>query len=269
MNKVIKLFKALSIIISKPSVLNLILEKSDNFKKRVIKNYNLPQGLPQIDLKDIFPDFHETVFPYAFLDGSSSPVDLAVLKSLAKKFKVDDYLEIGTWRGESVANMASVVQNCFTLNLPDEQILKMSKSEKYVASHRVFSQNLPNVTHIASHSHTFDFESINKKFDMVFIDGDHHYEAVKKDTKIAFDIIKNNSSLIVWHDYASSPESVRWDVMNGILDGCPADKRNNLFHITNTLCAVYLSDNIYKTSWLKPYELPNKQFKVSIEMNKY
>jgi len=264
MNKIAKLFKALAQIVRKPSLLNLIIESEEVYRTQVIKQYGLSAGLPQIDITSLFPAFHESVSPYAFLDGGSLPTDLALLKSLVKKYNVKDYLEIGTWRGESVANVAEVAENCYTLNLPDDVLASMGKTHDYIASHRYFSKNLSKVKHLFGHSHNFDFESLNTKFDMVFIDGDHHYEAVKKDTQKAFQIIKSEKSVIVWHDYARTPETIRWDILGGILDGCPPEKRQNLFHISNTLCAVYLHDGS-SSGFLEPNKLPNKHFKIEIE----
>ena len=66
---------------------------------------------------------------------------------------------------------------------------------------------------------TFDFADYYGKYDMVFIDGDHHYDSVKKDTETAFKLLKDNRSIIVWHDYGLDPETIRWDVLAAILDG--------------------------------------------------
>ena len=267
MGKLSKLIKGLLILLKKPYLLNNVIYSEEVFKEKVKNTYKLRQGLTQLDLKTLFPEFKVEVDPFAFLDGGSLPTDLALLKALAVKYNVKDYLEIGTWRGESVANVAAVVENCYTVNLPDEEMLKMNLPAEYVQSHRFFSEGLKNVKHIQAHSHSFDFGSLNTKFDMIFIDGDHHYESVKKDTQTAFNLLKSNASIIVWHDYAVSPETIRWDVMMGILDGCPMEKRKNIYHISNTLCAVYLKEN-FVASFLKPNALPDKKFKVTIEMEK-
>lgn len=265
MSKIHKFLKAIRLIATKPYLLNLILENKDSYREQAIKNYHLPNGLMQVNISDLFPGFNETVEPYAFLEGSSLPMDIALLKGLAKKYMVKNYLEIGTWRGESVANVASFVESCYTVNLPDEELRRLGLSSEYIESHRYFSGNLPNVNHIQSHSHSFDFNSLGKEFDMVFIDGDHHYGSVKKDTATAFDIIKDENSIIVWHDYGSSPESVRWEVMMGILDGCPLDKRDKIYHISNTLCAVYLNEK-FRVQEVVRYARPDKFFRIKLEV---
>jgi len=265
MSKLSKLFRGMMLLIRKPYLINNILNEQEVYNKKVIKKFNLPDGLPQINIKYLLPDAAIEVYPFAFLEGGSLPTDLALLKALAIKYDVQNYLEIGTWRGESAANVSSVVGNCYTINLPDKDMLKMGLKKEYVQSHRFFSETLKNVKHIEAHSHYFDFKTLEKKFDMVFIDGDHHYEAVKQDTQTAFEIIKDENSIIVWHDYASTPEAIRWDVFKGILDGCPPDKRKHLYHVSNTLCAVYLK-NTFPTQNMNAYALPDKSFKISLEI---
>ncbi|MBW6479316.1 MAG: class I SAM-dependent methyltransferase [Bacteroidales bacterium] len=263
MQKIKKLFQALALILPRPWLLNEIIHHSSVYRKRAIKEYMLENGLPSVDIVKLFNGFKETVYPYAFLEGGSLPTDIALLKALAKKYKVENYLEIGTWRGESVANVASVVKNCYTVNLPDDTIMDLTDDAKYVQSHRFFSEKLPNVKHIAANSHEFDFTSLNTVFDMVFIDGDHHYDSVKKDTETAFSIIDPEKSIIVWHDCMSSPEFVRWEVLMGIMDGCPAEKRKYIYHVSNTLCAVYFGKKM-ESEVLIPYLLPDKKFTIEI-----
>jgi predicted O-methyltransferase YrrM len=267
MNKVQKFFRAISLLLRKPWLLNLVIGHQDYYRSKVMKKYGLEHGLPQLRMDELFPKLHMTVEPFAFLDGSSWPIDLALLKALAVRNDVQDYLEIGTWRGESVANVSAVVKNCYTLNLPDEQVALSGNGPFYVASHRFFSKDLHNVTHLYGDSANFDFESLNRKFDMIFIDGDHHYEAVKRDTARLFAFLKSDDSIIIWHDYAASPESIRWDVLLGILEGCPPDKRQHLYHVSNTLCAVYMK-NAPKSCRAIPYELPKRKFSIDIRLEK-
>ncbi len=264
MSKFKKTIKAISAIISKPYLLNNVLDLQIEHQKQVVRKHEVFDGLPQVDILELFPDFNETVQPYAFLDGGSSPLDLAFLKALAKKFDVKNYLEIGTWRGESVANVASVVKNCYTLNLSEEAVYKILPNSNYVASHGIFSKDLKNITPLIGDSKTYDFKGIGVEMDMVFIDGDHHYEMVKSDTESIFEIINSNKSIVVWHDYMINCENIRWEVLHGILDGCPANLKKHLYHVSNTNCAVYIPQQL-PTKKHVLYELPNKQFEINIK----
>lgn len=264
MSKVSKLFKALSLIIKQPSLLNKVLDDADINKNEVIKKYHLEKGLKTVDITELLPNFDVTIEPYAALDGGSTPIDLALLKGLAAAKTNCDYFEIGTWRGESVSNVASVAKNCVTLNLPDELLLQMGLDKKYVDMHRFYSKNLKNVTHLQGNSLTYDYKSLNQKFDLIFIDGDHHYESVKNDTQNAFPLLKDENSIIVWHDYGNNPGDIRWDVLRGILDGTPSDKIKDLYRVSNTLCAIYYK-GVKNAEYITDNSTPKKHFSITVK----
>jgi hypothetical protein len=87
------------------------------------------------------------------------------------------------------------------------------------------------------------------------------------DTRNVFTLLKDTRSVIVWHDYGSSFESVRWDVLAGILEGTPAAERKNLYRISNTFCAIYIQDKLPSRFSSFP-ETPNKTFSVNIKAEK-
>jgi hypothetical protein len=261
--KLKKFIKAILLIVKHPSLLNNIVNNVDVHKEAVIKKYNLPSGLRTVQLQQMFPAFNITVNPYASLDGGSTVLDIALLIACAKSKNDCQYLEIGTWRGESVANVATVADHCFTLNLSDATMEEMGLHNNYIASHRVFSKQLQNVTHLFGNSKSFDFEKLKQKFDLIFIDGDHHYEQVKEDTEKMFKLLRNDDAIIVWHDYGNNPADVRWDVLHGILDGTPHAMQSNLYHVSNTLCAIYYSKPI-EASYPAPFELPKHHFIIDV-----
>jgi predicted O-methyltransferase YrrM len=264
--KIQKATKGIIHLIKNPYLLNHVLDEEVYWRNRVVKGHGYDQGLPVLDIARLFPDFEERVSPYAFLDGSCTPLDLALLRGLAKLNKVENYLEIGTWRGESVANIAPLVQYAVSINLSDEEMRAMGRGEDYISLHRFFSKALPNVKHVQANSLNFDFGALGKHFDMVFIDGDHHYEMVRSDTEKVLKIIDKEKGIIVWHDYACNPEQVRWSVLAGILDGLPGAMRKHVYHVSNTLCAVYLPqipDHVVPEA-LKANETPEKYFSVHI-----
>jgi predicted O-methyltransferase YrrM len=239
-SKSLKALKALGLILQNPWLLNKVMDEELFWQKKAGKKFGMQDGLPVISPEEIFGDFTETVGPFAFLDGGSLPTDLALLKKLARKIPNCNYFEIGTWRGESVANVAAVAEQCFTLNLSNDEMKAIGLNQRYIDLHRFFSKDLSNVSHLEGNTLTFDFQSLNKKFDLVFIDGDHRFEFVMHDTQKVFANLIHEKSIVVWHDYARNPETVRYEVLNGILEGCPKDFHPHLFHVANTLCAVYI-----------------------------
>lgn len=266
MSKTNKLFRVLKAIINKPSLLNLIIE-DDNFYSKKAVNLGLGKGFPVVDLNVMFPDFQESLNHISFLDGGSLITDLALLKKLTSQYNKAQYFEIGTWRGESVVNVSEVAEKCYTLNLSSQQLTKKGLPQKYIKQQDIFSKDIPNITHLKGNSLTYDFKKYYNKFDVVFVDGDHHYDSVKKDTETAFKLIKNENSTIIWHDYGYSPEIIRDEVMCAIFDGAPKRYRPNLFHVSNTICAIFTTKE-YSTYVLDSNILPNKYFKIDINIEK-
>ena len=108
-----------------------------------------------------------------------------------------------------------------------------------IESHRLFSKNLKNVTHLRGDSRSFDFGQLKKKFDLLFIDGDHHYDIVKSDTQNIFKHLVHAKSIVVWHDYGFHPDQVRYEVMAAILDGIGPERTGRVYHVAHTKSAIF------------------------------
>jgi predicted O-methyltransferase YrrM len=263
MNKFSKLIKGSSLLLRKPYLINLLLEDQEVNREKVIEKYGFENGLPKIDITSLTEKKSLTVDPYTFLEGGSLPTDYLLLKLLAEKFQECSYFEIGTWRGESAANVASVAKEVLTMNLSAEQMREKNWEEQYIRLHGFFSKGIKNIEHLAGDSLVFDFSSLKKKFDLIFIDGDHHYSSVKKDTESCFALRKNEKSIVVWHDYGASTETVRWEVLLGILDGLPKEAHKHLYTVSNSLCAIYYPYEIQTIQPAYP-QTPAKNFKINI-----
>ena len=89
---------------------------------------------------------------------------------------------------------------------------------------------------------------MNKKFDLIFIDGDHSTEAVKRDTEKMLYYLKNDQSIIVWHDAKVDTEYPRYEVLMGIFQALPLEMQQHVYLVENSLCAVYLPMNVSSES---------------------
>lgn len=264
MSKLNKLFTAITKIIANPSLLNLVLADNQDLKNNFLKKYPDLESLPQISFNDLKTDYKESVDLF-FLDGGSMPTDLALLKTLSARRNMNSYFEIGTWRGESVWNVSRKIKDCTTFNLSKNELLELDLNEKYADLHGFLSRKNPNILHLEGNTKSFDFAELDRKYDLIFIDGDHSYEMVNNDTAKVFEHLIHDRSIVVWHDYAFNPEKIRYEVFEGILDGVPSDLHSNLYHVANTMCAIYSKEKFITHEFESPKE-PEVIFEVNLEM---
>ncbi len=267
MSKIKKALKALLMIVKKPVLLNRILSEPDIWYEHVQRKYNLPNGLPQITLDQIFDFDQMEIKPITFLDGGSLPTDLILLKGIAGLFQDCKYFEIGTWRGESVANIASIAKECYTLDLTSEEMNRMGFRKEGIEQRGFFSIDLENVTHLYGDSRYYDFASLRKQFDLIFIDGDHHYNFVRHDTEQVFRHLIHDGSVVVWHDYAYHPEEIRFEVLAAILDGIDPKIHSRIYHVKHTKCAVFINKD-FKTSEFKSPVWPEEYYELLMKRKK-
>lgn len=83
-----------------------------------------------------------------------------------------------------------------------------------------------------------------------------------------FSLRKNSQSIIVWHDYGFHTENTRYTTLKGILDGIPEEKHKNLYHVSNTMCAVYIENLELPTQFTKFPSFPDKKFSIRIKGEK-
>ena len=263
MSKIGKLTQAIKILKKKPHLINQIIDHDSVYYDLVNTKYGLNNGLPVIEYPDIVKE--SKLSEYLFLDGGSLITDLLLLQSLAKEIDNCNYFEIGTWRGESCSAVALHTDKCFTFNLSNDQIAQLGNDQAYLNQIELLSKNNPAIKHVKGDSLKFDFKQLDIEPNLVFIDGDHHYEAVKSDSAKIFDWINPEKATIVWHDYGNSPEKPRWSVLAGILDGIPPSEHQYLYQVGNTKCAIY-SRKDYPSKIQNWPQSPGMTFEIDLKM---
>jgi predicted O-methyltransferase YrrM len=262
MGKLKKLITAFGLLAKRPYLINRVIDDDRVWQRRLEKKFGIT-AFPEIAFAN-FCKAGMKVYPFAFLEGGSLPTDLALLRSLAAGVEDCRYFEIGTWRGESVANVAEVARKCTTLNLSPGQMLGLGLDPDYVSQHAMYSGGLSNVTHIETDSADFDFAGLDEKFDLIFIDGDHHYGSIRQDTEKVFAHLVHGHSIIVWHDYAWQPGNVRHETMAAILDAIPHEFHHKLYAVRNTLCAIFHPGE-FKTSPSSGMALKEEAFELILK----
>lgn len=247
-NRILTGLRALRSIVRQPTLLNHVLAADESaWQRRALAHTARwpalsPTGLPVTPLAGLLPAAGDTVEPFAFGGGGSLPTDLLLLRALVRRAgPAARYFEIGTWRGESAAAVAPVAASVSTLNLHPDQLRALGLSETYIAQHGHFSHHLPSVQHLLGDSAHYDYTGLGP-FDVVFIDGDHRYAAVRTDTARVFAHLVGPRTAVVWHDAARQPGQPRWEVLAGLLDGLPAGAPGHLYAVSHALCALYVPE---------------------------
>lgn len=262
--KISKTVEGIAEIIKNPWLLNVIINQNENWQKKTPKQYQ--KGFGQISLNQLFSDFDGNLDTVAFLDGGSMITDLLLLKNACLQFESCKYFEIGTWRGESIINLVNVAEDLNTLDLNVKDYKTYNFSEEYAYAHGFFIRDTPNIKQHLGDSTKFDFSGLNEKFDVIFIDGNHHFDFVVSDTKNVFEHLVHDNSIVIWHDYAFSPEKIRFEIVNAILKGTPDQCHEYLYHVENTMCAIYIPKQ-FSVDFLQQYNDPKQTFSVEVKIN--
>lgn len=132
--------------------------------------------------------------------------DLMALAAICKTLSPRRVMEIGTFTGETTWTMAHnlpLSSEILTLDLPPDEI--PANFQRYVAGEAF--QGTPEakqINQLYGWSERFDFTPYYGTIDLIFIDGDHTYDAVRNDTAQALKLVKPGG-IVIWDDYRYLP----------------------------------------------------------------
>jgi predicted O-methyltransferase YrrM len=119
-----------------------------------------------------------------YADASISDLEFNKLCSLVKDIKTPIIFEIGTHKGKTAIRFSEAI--------PDATIYTLDIEKKH-------NKKADNIEWLYGDSRYFDFTPYYGQIDLMFIDGDHNYDAVLSDSMNALKCIKP-TGFIAWHD---------------------------------------------------------------------
>ena len=231
-------------------------------RRRLVRQYG-SNPLPLVRSDTLLGPGPYELSHYTFTPWSPTPLEYALIQGLARRFRPCHFLEIGSLRGELLANLDRVVESSTGITLSKEDLARMGFDKPVVDTNMMFAGDVKNLRLIYADSKSFDFSKLPRTFNLAFIDGNHLYEFVKSDTENVVSVCAPES-VMVWHDYMLADHTtIHWEVFAGILDGLPQEMWKRLYHVNNTTCAVLLP-----ATWdVRPHEhvfYPERVYSIAI-----
>jgi hypothetical protein len=160
---------------------------------------------------------------------------LGFINEINKNGKIKYCLEIGCYDGGTTVFLSNICENLITIDQPnpprfDEYKYSHNSSNLYGSE---YIKNKCNFNYIFGNSHlTETYENVKNllngnKLDLLFIDGDHSYEGVKKDYIMYSEFVKNNG-VIAFHDiHRSTFHESHGCFVHNFWDELISDGKNN------------------------------------------
>ena len=154
--------------------------------------------LPALNLHRLFDDFDSqpvvlTVLPHG--PWSSPVADIVMLAKIALCLRPRRVLEVGSYRGYTAKLLAEHTS-------PDARIVAFDRDPDHGAAYR----DSPLAAKIERRVGEVSTEAFNidqpASYDLIFLDADHTYGAVRHDTAILLPLLASHG-MFVWHDYAN------------------------------------------------------------------
>jgi len=162
--------------------------------------------LPEINPADCIPDFSTTeiVIRQCPVGTWSTPlIDVVVLLKMALGFRSRRILEIGSYLGHTARMLAENTD-------AETRITTLDAFPEHGAAYRGTPLEKKIDRRIGKIS--LEHFKAGEKYDLIFVDADHHFKSVLNDTQVAMGLLAEGG-VIVWHDYQ---QENHFHGMNGV-----------------------------------------------------
>ena len=199
-------------------------------------------------IPDGFSDEFTFYMPEPQARGSLKAIESIMLVKLMRVVNPPFLFEFGTYKGLTTRLLLSNLpganihsERIFTLDITDlsdinfiGSDIELAKEFIYCERKYILSPNSHLVKQLLQDSITFDGKLYEKKFSLIFIDGNHEISYAKRDTENAFVMLADAPSVIIWHDY----ENQEFPEVTSFIDNL--SKQVTIYHIEETMLTFYL-----------------------------
>jgi Methyltransferase domain len=181
-------------------------------------------------------------------DGNVNLAELAILAQAAAAIPPGSIVvEIGTFDGRTTLNLAvnAAPTSVVTLDLPPDEraafalvpgerqyVDKPQPGARFRACAPPWRAAARRITQLLGDSATFDWSPCQGRAGLVFVDGSHAYDYVRKDSETAMRLVAPGG-IVLWHDYG------RWEGVTRALDELETERRLGLRHIAGTSLVIW------------------------------
>jgi hypothetical protein len=217
-------------------------------ERRGVHRHAHATALPQVAWTEVLMRRPIRLVETSKADGNVNLGELAILAQAAVAIPSgSSVVEIGTFDGRTTLNLAVNAANAhvFTLDLPPEEraafalapgerqyVDKPQPGARFRACGPAWLGAARRITQLLGDSATFDWAPHEGKAGLVFVDGSHAYDYVRRDSATAMRLV-TKGGLVLWHDYG------RWEGVSRALDELEAERRLGLRHIAGTSLVVW------------------------------
>jgi len=218
--------------------------------RRGVRRDTHATALPQAAWSAVLPRRPIRLVETDKADGNVNLAELAILAQAAAAIPAgSSVVEIGTFDGRTTLNLAvnAGTAAVFTLDLPPDEraafalapgerqyVDKPQPGARFRACAAPWQGAARRITQLLGDSATFDWTPYAGRAGLVFVDGSHAYEYVRKDSETALRLVAR-AGIVLWHDYG------RWEGVSRALDELEAERRLGLRHIAGTSLVVWKS----------------------------
>jgi len=155
--------------------------------------------------------------------GTVDSYEFKVLMALSSWFKPKAMVEIGVYKGltaKDILGNSPWIEGYAGVDIAPEKLgeefVKAYTESNGFIPHQMEVQKEPGAAAksdprfrmvVLENENALKVEDVSPA-DMVFIDGDHRYEGVKRDSDIARRSLRDGQGVLIWHDYCVSFEGV-------------------------------------------------------------